>query len=90
MSIIINKKAGSLKTRKKLATRQRGHVMPRMPEISLDGPGWLRSANVLALFGISHSTLYERLRTGEFPKPDGRDGGRNYWRTETIRKLLSA
>lgn len=64
--------------------------MPRTPEIDLDGPGWLRSANILALFSMSHSTLYDRLKKGTFPQPDGRDGGRNYWRTETIRQLLNS
>lgn len=68
---------------------QRGHVAPVAPLISLDSPGRLRTANVLALCGISHSTLYARLKAGEFPLPDGKDGGLNYWRTETIRDYLA-
>lgn len=68
---------------------QRGHVAPAAPLISLDAPGRLRTANVLALCGISHSTLYARLKTGDFPQPDGKDGGLNYWRTETIRAYLA-
>jgi predicted DNA-binding transcriptional regulator AlpA len=67
---------------------QRGHVMPSAPLISLSGPGRLRTAHVLALCGISHSTLYERQRTGAFPMPDGKDGALNYWKTETIRQYL--
>lgn len=68
----------------------RGHVVPRSPLISLDGPGRLRTAHVLALCGISHSTLYTRLKAGTFPPADGKDGSLNYWKTETIRQYLSA
>ena len=70
--------------------QQRGHVVPRPPVIDLNGPGRLRTAHVLALCGISHSTLYARMDAKTFPKPDGQDGGLNYWRTETIRKYLDA
>lgn len=69
---------------------QRGHVIPRPPIIELCSPGRLRSAHVLALCGISHSTLYARMKTGSFPVPDGRDGGLNFWRTDTIRSYLEA
>lgn len=69
--------------------RTSGHVLPRRPEISLHEPGRLRTAHVLALTGLSHSTLYSRKLKGTFPAPDGRDGGLNYWRTETILKYLS-
>ena len=69
-------------------TQQRGHVVPRSPVIDLNGPGRLRTAHVLALCGISHSTLYARMDAETFPKPDGRDGGLNYWNTATIRDYL--
>jgi len=65
-----------------------GHVAPRPPVIDLNGPGRLRTAHVLALCGISHSTLYLRLRAGTFPAPDGKDGGLNYWNTLTIKNYL--
>ena len=65
------------------------HVQPRAPVIDLDGPGRLRTAHVLALCGISHSTLYARLKLGAFPPPDGKDGMMNYWNTVTIRIHLS-
>lgn len=71
-------------------TRQRGHVIPRMPVIDLNGPGRLRSAHVLALVGISHSTLYARMHSGTFPKPDGKDGGLLYWNTLTIKEYLDS
>jgi predicted DNA-binding transcriptional regulator AlpA len=70
--------------------KQRGHVVPRSPLIDLNSPGRLRTAHVLALCGISHSTLYTRLKAGNFPPSDGKDGGLNYWNTETIRQYLSA
>ena len=71
------------------AAKRRGHTMPRAPLISLDQPGWLRVANLLAVLNISHSSLYAGLkpRAGEtttrYPKPDGNDG-RPYWLTSTI------
>lgn len=70
------------------AKKRRSHVTPRRPLIDLNEPGRLRTANVLALLGISHSTLYLRLKAGTVPAPDGRDGRLVYWRTETIRAFL--
>lgn len=76
--------------------RQRGHTQPRAPIVSLDQPGRLRVANVIALLGISHSSLYAGLRpkpgetTTRYPKPDGRDGGFPYWKTATILAFLNA
>ena len=64
------------------------HVLPRSPVIDINGPGRLRTAHVLALCGISHSTLYARLKDNVFPKPDGMDGGLNYWNTKTILEFL--
>ncbi len=68
--------------------RHRSHVMPRSPVIDINGPGRLRTAHVLALCGISHSTLYARLKLGLFPPPDGTDGKMNFWNTHTIRGFL--
>jgi predicted DNA-binding transcriptional regulator AlpA len=67
---------------------QRGHVMPRSPIIDINSPGRLRSGHVLALCGLSHSTLYSRMKSGTFPAPDGKDGGLNFWNTSTIRSYL--
>lgn len=64
------------------------HVLPRQPVIDLNNPGRLRTAHVLALCAISHSTLYARLKDGLFPSPDGKDGGLNYWNTRTIKTYL--
>lgn len=70
--------------------RQKGHVLPRAPIISLMQPGRLQTAHVLALCSISHSTLYVRQAQGLFPKPDGKDGSKNFWKTETIREFLES
>lgn len=67
---------------------QRGHTRAQAPVISLSEPGRLRVAHVMALFAISHSTLYQGMREGRYPQPDGRDGRFPFWKTETIRKAL--
>lgn len=69
--------------------RSRGHVSPKAPQIDINQPGRLRTSHVLALCGISHSTLYARMQAEKFPRPDGKDGGLLYWNTATIRRLLS-
>lgn len=68
--------------------KRRSHVQPRRPEISLNEAGRLRTAHVMALLGVSHSTLYLRLKSGDVPPPDGKDGRLVYWKTATIRALL--
>ena len=71
-----------------IPNKSRGHTRPAQPLIDLTGPGRLRVANLLALFGISHSTLYARIRVGRFPVRDGLDGKIPYWNTSTIRAQL--
>jgi predicted DNA-binding transcriptional regulator AlpA len=65
-----------------------GHTRPVAPVLDLNGPGRLRVAHLLALLGVSHSTLYSRIKGGHFPPPDGYDGSMPYWKTSTIRPLL--
>jgi len=68
----------------------------QLPTIPIDQPGRYRIANLQALFGISHSTVYKRIEQGLIPPPDGYDlnnrpkgkQGRPYWNTATIRPLL--
>ena len=69
--------------------RRPSHVAAQAPLIDLNGPGRLRTGHVLALCGISHSTLWARMKAGEFPQPDGKDGRLNYWNTATIRAYLA-
>lgn len=68
--------------------KQKGHVLPKQPPISLDTEGRLRTAHLLAIFAISHSSLYSRMRDGRCPLPDGRDGNRLYWNTSSVRQFL--
>lgn len=68
--------------------RRNGHTRPQAPLIDIQKPGRLRVAHLLALLGISHSTLYARIRTGVIPKQDGVDGRIPYWNTSTVLKLL--
>ncbi len=81
MEMIVN-------TKTKVRNGQRGHTRAVAPVISLHQPGRLRIANIMALCGISHSTLYQRLRDQIYPKPDGFDGRIPFWKTTTIKEFL--
>jgi hypothetical protein len=71
------------------ATRKRnGHIQAKAPTIGLDQPGRLRVCHLLCLFSVSHSTLYDGIKTGRYPKPDGRDGRMPWWHTDTVRLAL--
>lgn len=65
-----------------------GHSRPLPVLLDLNQPGWLRVGHLLTLFSISHATLYNRIKQGILPQPDGYDGSKPYWKTETIKKLL--
>lgn len=67
-----------------------GHTRPQAPIINLHQPGRLRVAHVMAILGVSHSTLYAGMASGRYPAPSGRDGRIPFWRTETIRQFLEA
>ena len=88
MSVRIHLPSGAVGGLLPIKKRSRGHTQPSQPLIDLHGPGRLRVAHVLALFGISHSTLYARIRVGAFPGPDGHDGRIPFWKTATIREQL--
>lgn len=93
MSIDIRKSSGSSDLQSAATpnrTKKSGHTRPRRPEISLNDAGRLRVANMLAILNISHSTLYEGLKRGRYPSPDGRDGNFPYWKTSTIKSFLDA
>lgn len=67
-----------------------GHTKPQAPIIELDQPGRLRVAHVMAILSISHSLLYQGMKEGRYPKPDGWDGKFPYWNTGTISAFLEA
>lgn len=66
-------------------------VLDRIMAISieLNAIGRLRAKDVIGLLRVSKSTFYQGIKTGRYPKPDGRDGGMVYWRVETLRAYLS-
>ena len=76
--------------------RQRGKARPRPPLVDLEQPGWLYVGNLLWIFQISASNLYDGLRrnAGEtrtrYPQPDGKSNGRPVWRTSTIKDFLES
>lgn len=67
--------------------KKSGHTKATAPIIDILKPGRLRVANLMALFSVSHSTIYQGLKVGRYPKPDGYDGKFPYWHTETISGL---
>lgn len=70
---------------------QRGHSKALPVTVSLDQPGRLRIGHLQTLFAVSHSQIYSLIKSGAIPKPDGKDGGRRpYWKTETIKQVLTA
>lgn len=87
MSITINRKAEKSAPATK---KSNGHTRAKPPLINLSEPGRLRVAHVMALLGISHSTLYAGMQSGRYPNVDGRDGKFPYWNTSTIKKFLEA
>lgn len=87
MPITINQKA----ERSALATKKtNSHKRAKAPLVNLSEPGRLRVAHVMALLGISHSTLYAGIQNGRYPHADGRDGKLPYWNTSTIKSFLEA
>lgn len=68
--------------------KRNGHVRARVPDLRLDQPGRLRVAHLLNLLSISHTTLYDGIKSGRYPKPDLRDGRMPFWFTSTIVPLL--
>ena len=91
MAITLNKTAlTKMRSAKKPAVRT---VVPIVP---LTQPGRLRVGNLKALFNCSHTTIYQRIKDGALPKPDGYDypnrpigkQGRPYWLNQTILPLM--
>lgn len=68
---------------------KRTHTQARsVANLRLDVPGRVRVGHMMTLLSVSHSTLYERIKSGTIPKPDGKDG-RPYWHTSTVQALLA-
>ena len=69
--------------------RRNGHAKPiAVGNVNFDIPMRLRTGHLMTLFGVSHSTICNRIKLGEIPPPDGKDGRRPYWFPQTIKKYL--
>lgn len=69
-------------------TLARKPMRPKKPFSSIDGPGRQRISNVMYLLGISRSTVYRLIHSGELPKPDGTMGVSPFWLNETLRPYV--
>lgn len=66
-----------------------GHTRIKLPNIPLDMPGRYTTGNILAVTGWSHSTLYNRIKAGQFPAPRKDHGSNmNHWDTDVVREAL--
>jgi predicted DNA-binding transcriptional regulator AlpA len=63
-------------------------VAARAPLVKLTDFGHLHICHLMHLLDCSRQTVYGRMRDGTLPQPDGRDGRRPYWLTQTIRPLF--
>lgn len=74
---------------KKLSKHARPAVPPPLP---LDQPWRVRVKHMQAIYSVSHTTLYDRIKKGLIPPADGYDlpnrpkgkQGQRYWESATI------
>lgn len=59
------------------------HLNLRLPET-----GFVRLPTILGLIPVSKSTVWKRVRSGEFPKPV-KFGSATMWKVEDIRALVA-
>ena len=79
-----------------LKAGKKSPVKAIVPLVPLTQPGRLRVGNLKVLFGCSHTTIYQWIKDGVLPKPDGHDysnrpagkRGRPYWFNQTILPYL--
>lgn len=90
MITIIRKSTKAVRQLGVVQKKKIGHTRACPPMISLDQPGRLRVGNLMAIFNVSHATLYAGLKSGRYPKADGRDGNFPYWNTNSIRDFLKS
>ena len=83
-------KSSAEKTELPVKSPKSGHTKAKdLTFVDLSKPGRIRTGHMMTLFSVSHSTLYKRMHTGTIPKPDGKDGLRPFWRTETVAIALA-
>lgn len=85
-SLLANSAQHNSPKQHKLSRSGHSKALP-IHNIDFTKPGRLRVGHLLQLFQTSHSTLYEHMGT-RYPAPDGKDGGRPYWKTSTIKDFL--
>ena len=56
--------------------------------IQLDQLCRLRAGHLMTLYRVGRSTLYVHIELGYIPKPDGKDNGRPYWNSLSIKADL--
>ncbi|HEX5092548.1 MAG TPA: hypothetical protein VFV84_07655, partial [Burkholderiales bacterium] len=67
--------------------RGNGHVRPAPPTVPIWEDGIWRTCNVLWATQWSHTTLYERIRKGLWPRPT-KEGSINGWHTAVCRQAF--
>jgi len=80
---------GGFRNQSACSTTEIISVKAKPPFSSIDGPGRQRVCNVMALFSVSHASVYRRIKDGRLPPPDGNDP-RPYWLNETLRPYLTS
>ncbi|WP_124522544.1 MULTISPECIES: helix-turn-helix transcriptional regulator [Burkholderia] len=69
--------------------RSNGHVKAEPPSISLNQPGLLSTANVMAILGVkSPTTITTMIRERRFPPPTLKIGRRPKWHTSVVLTFL--
>lgn len=71
-----------------LKVAKNGHTKAKSPLIDMNQNGRYRVCNLMAIFNVSHSTLYAGFKSGRYPKADGYDGRMPFWNTKTILLFL--
>jgi hypothetical protein len=56
--------------------------------VDLSGVARLRVRDVVKLLNVSRATFYEGVRSGRYPKADGYDEKRPFWRAGTLQDFL--
>lgn len=70
-------------------TRVSGHVRAAPPTVSLDQPGLLSVANVMAILAVkSPTTITTMVRAHRFPPPTMKIGRHPRWHTSVVRDFL--
>lgn len=95
MAVVIVKKSASKQPTtpqmnlQSAANINKGHARKLdIQGLDLNTPQRLLVGHVLALMKTSHSTLNRWIESGDFPKPDGKQGRRPFWLSSTVRPLV--